>query len=73
MASASEAECSAVFINTKEAIFLQTTLEEIGNLQTTTLMQVENSTCDVIMIMKVQQKISKSMGIRFYWVRDRVK
>ena len=42
MESASGAECAALFINGRESIVVQTTLEEMGHPQTATLIQVEN-------------------------------
>ena len=73
MASASEAECAAIFIDTRESIGIKTTLEEMGHPQLHTPIQVEKSTCDEIMNRKTQQKLSKSTDMQFYWVRDKVK
>ena len=73
MASDSEAECEAFFINTREAILVRTKLEEMGNIQLATPMQFENSTCNGIMNIKIQQKCSKEMDIRFHCARYRVK
>ena len=42
MASASEAECATIFINTREAIVLRTTLEEMVHPKPATPMQVDN-------------------------------
>ena len=44
MASASEAECGALFNNTKEAVSLRTTLHEMGHPQPPTPVEVDNST-----------------------------
>jgi hypothetical protein len=73
MASAAEAECGALFINTKEAVVLRNTLEEMGHPQPATPVQVDNFTADGIMNSKIQQKRSKAMDMRFYWVQDRVR
>jgi hypothetical protein len=73
MASAAEAECGALFINTKEAVALRNTLEEMGHPQPATPVQVDNTTADGIMNGKLLQKRSKAMDMRFYWVQDRVR
>ena len=44
MASSSEAECGALFKNTKEAVALRTTLHEMGHSQPPTPVEVNNST-----------------------------
>ena len=73
MVSASEAECAALFINTREAIVVKTILEERGQTQPATPIQAEKSTCHDIMNCKIQQKISKSMDMQFFSVRNRAK
>ena len=73
MVSASKVECAYLFINTRETILVKTTLEEMVNPQLSTAMKVENSTCNGIMSIKIQKKISKEMYMQFYWVRDRFK
>ena len=42
MELASEAECAALFFNAREAIVVRTKLEEMGNPQPATPMQVDN-------------------------------
>jgi hypothetical protein len=44
MSSAAEAELAALFINAKTAVSMCTTLKELGNPQTQTPMQTDNST-----------------------------
>ena len=68
-----EEACEVLLINTGEGILLQKTLEEMGHPQPSTPIQVDNTTCDGILIIKIQLKRPKATGIRFYWVRDRVK
>ena len=55
MASASEAEYAALFINVSEATVVQTTLKEMGHPQPATTMQVDKSTYDGIINRKIQQ------------------
>jgi hypothetical protein len=46
MSSAAEAECGALFNNTKEGVGLRNTLHEMGHKQPPTPVQVDNSTAD---------------------------
>ena len=55
MASASKAECAAVFINAREDIVVITTLEEMAHPQPSTPIQVDNATSDGIINCKVQK------------------
>ena len=73
MQTAAEAECGGLYMNAKEAVPMRVTLEELGHPQPATLMRTDNSTADGIMNKTVEQKQSKSMDVRFYWLQDRVK
>ena len=73
MSAASEAECGTTFINCKAAVPLRITLEEMGHAQPPTPVQIYNSTTEGIMNSTMQQKRSKAMDMRFYWVQDRTK
>ena len=73
MSAASEAECGATFINCKAAVPLRITLEEMVQEQPPTPVQIDNSTTEGIMNSTMQQKRSKAMDMRFYWVQDRIK
>ena len=46
MSFAAEAEIGANFINRKEAILIHTTLTELGHLQPSTPIRVDNSTSE---------------------------
>ena len=72
MSSAAEAKCGALFDNTKAAVPLCHTLEEIGHAQPPTPVEVNNTTAVGFANTKLQQKRSKSMDMRFYWIQDRV-
>ena len=71
--AASEAKCGAIVINCKSAVPLQITLDETEHPHPPTPTQIENSTTEVIMNSTIQQKLSKVMEMRFYWVQDRTK
>ena len=73
MSEASEAECRSTFINYKDAAPLRITLEEMGNPQLPTTVQIDNSTTESIMNSTMQQKRSKAIDMSFYWVQDRIK
>ena len=73
MSSAAEAELGAIFINTKEAVPIRTTLIEMNWPQPPTPIQVDNSTAVGIANQTIKKKMSKSMDMRFYWVIDRIK
>jgi hypothetical protein len=72
MASAAEAEMGGLFTNGQEAVILRTTLEELGHRQPPTPIKTDNSTASGIANKSIRQRRSRSMDMRFYWVRDRV-
>ena len=72
MASASEAECGALFINTKETVALRTTLHEMGHPQPPTPVKADNSTSVRFANKQIKQQNSKSTDMRYYWTQDRV-
>jgi hypothetical protein len=73
LASASEAEIGALYENTKKAAILHVTLEEMGYPQPPTSVQTNNSTSCGIVNDNINQKQSRAIGMRFYWVRDCVR
>jgi hypothetical protein len=72
VSSVAEAEFGALFVNAKEGTVTRTTLTEMGHNQDATELKTDNTTADGIINNTVQQKRSKAMDIRFYWVKDRV-
>ena len=73
LSSAAEAECGALFDNTKESgVPLRNTLTEMGHPQPPTPVQVDNSTTNGFANKQIKQQRSKSMDMRFYWIQDRV-
>jgi hypothetical protein len=73
MSSAAEAEIGAVFINAKEGAVLRTTLEELGHPRPPTPLETENTITTGYSNGTIKQKLTRSMDMRFYWVKDRVK
>ena len=72
LASAAEAECGALFDNTREGVPLSNTLLEMHHPQPATPIQVDNSTTNGFANKQIKQQRSKSMDMRFYWIQDRV-
>jgi hypothetical protein len=72
MSSAAEAECGALFNNTKDGVALHNTLAGMGHPQPTTPVQVDNSTTHGFANKQIRKRKSKSMDMRFYWIQDRV-
>ncbi len=71
MSSAAEAELAGLFINAKEAIYIRNILTEMGHPQPPTPLQTDNSTAEGVVNNTVQPKRTKSMDMRFHWLRDR--
>ena len=69
MTSAAEAKLGALFLHTREAIYLQRILKEMGHPQPRTPIQTDNSTTDVIVNGKVLPRRLKSMDKDLYWLR----
>jgi hypothetical protein len=67
-----EAEFGGIFVNAKEGTVTRTTLSEMGHNQDATDLKTDNTTADGIIYSIFQQKRSKAMDMRFYWVKDRV-
>jgi hypothetical protein len=72
VSSVAEAEFGALFVNAKEGTVTRTTLSEMGHNQDATDLITDNTTADGIINNTVQQKRSKAMDMRFYWIKDRV-
>jgi hypothetical protein len=73
MSSTAEVEIGAVFINSKEGAVLRTALEELGHPQPPTPMETDNTTATGYSNGTIKQKRTKTMDMRFYWIKDRVK
>jgi hypothetical protein len=71
VSSAAEAELGALFINAREAVYLRCILIEMGHLQPKTPIQTDNSTTEGFINSKIQPKCTKSMDMRFKWLKDR--
>ena len=72
MSSASESELAALFYNYKAAVPLHVTLEEMGHRQTKTPVTSDNSTAHGLIQSTMIPKASKSMDMRFHWLKVRM-
>ena len=70
--SAMETEVAATFYNAKEALPFRVTLTEMVHPQPPTSMELDNETAIGFLKSTMKKKRSKSLDMRFYWVRDRV-
>lgn len=73
MSPAQEAEIGAGFFNAQLLVPLRIALDELGHKQGSTPLQFDNKVATSILNDEVSQRRSKTMDMRFYWLRDRVK
>ena len=71
MASATEAELGALYMNAQEAVGIRNCLEAMGFPQPATPLKTDNNTANGILNNTMKQKRSKAIDVRFYWLRDR--
>ena len=72
LVSAAEAELAALLHNGQEVAVVRQTLLEMGHPRPPIPIKTENSTADGIANRSVIPHKTRSMDMRFYWVRDRV-
>ena len=72
LASAAEDELAALFHNGQEVVVIRQTLLGMGHPQPPAPIKTDNSTADGIANRSIIQRKTRSMDMRFYWVRDRV-
>jgi hypothetical protein len=71
--SAAEAELGAAFQNAQKGAQFRNTLIELGYPQEPTTILVDNTVAEGLANDTINAKRSKSMDVRFFWLRDRVK
>ena len=71
IASATEAEIAALYMNARELVAIRNILENLGHKQQLTLMQTDSATAEGILNKKMQPKRTKAMDMRFHWLCDR--
>ena len=72
VASAAEAELASLFMNAQHGAQLRAILNDLGYPQPPTVILCDNSCAVGIAQNSIQQKHSKAIDMRFYWVQDRV-
>ena len=72
VASAAEAEYAALFIVGQEAANLRNILADLGYPQQPTVILCDNACAVGIANNTVKQRRSKSIDMRFHWIRDRI-
>jgi hypothetical protein len=70
VSSAAKAVFGALFYNGKKAAWLTTTLNNMGHPQPPTPIQTGNSCAAGISSNTVNQRRSKAIDMRFYWIKD---
>jgi hypothetical protein len=73
VASAAEAEYGAVFINAQKLVWSRTICQALNHPQPATPILTDNECAKGIANNEVKLKRSKSMDMRFHWIRDRIK
>ena len=72
VASAAEAELAAGFQQAQIAVRLRNTLTDLGYPQLPTLLLIDNTVAIGLANDTINKKRSKSINMRFFWLRDRV-
>lgn len=72
MASAAEAEVGAIFLNCQDAVGIRTLLHELGHPQPNTPVKTDNATASGLTNATMKPRRSKTMDMRFHWIRDRI-
>ena len=73
VSSVAEAELGAAFQNGQKAAEFRNTLHELGYPQDATTIMIDNTVAEGLAADTVNAKKSKSMDMRFFWLRDRLK
>ncbi len=71
--SVAEAELGAAFQNAQKAAEFRNTLAELGYPQPATTIMIDNTVAEGLAADTINAKRSKSMDMRFFWLRDRIK
>ncbi len=70
MSSASKADLGILYVNVREAIYIQKILEAMGQPQPKMPLQTENSTAEEVVNKNVHPKRTKAMYTQFHWLHD---
>ena len=73
VASVAEAEYAALFLNGQEAVSLRDSLTALGYPQPATAILCDNKCAQGIATDTVKPKRTKSVDMKFHWIRDRIR
>jgi hypothetical protein len=73
VASVAEAEYAALFINGQEGASLRDTLTALGYPQPATMILCDNKCAQGIATDTIKPKRTKSVDMKFHWIRDRIR
>ncbi len=73
VSSVAEGELGAAFQNAQRAAEFRNTLHELGYPQQPTTIMIDNTVAEGLAADTINAKRSKSMDVRFFWLRDRIK
>lgn len=71
MSSTQESETGGGYMNAKEGLLTRQAAIEMGHPQGPTPLQFDNKCAHGILTGEMKQKASRTMDMRFYWLRDR--
>jgi hypothetical protein len=72
VSSVAEAELGAAFQNAQKAAEFRNTLHELGYPQLPTVIMIDNTVAEGLAADTINAKRSKSIDVRFFWLRDRI-
>jgi hypothetical protein len=70
MSSVAEAKLRALYLNAKEAIYIQQILTKMGHPQPKPPIQTNNLTAEGVINNKIQPKQTKAMDMQYRWLQD---
>ncbi len=70
MSSASETELDSLYFNVYEAVYIHKNLEAMGQPQSKTMLQTDNSTAEGVVNKNFQPKCTKAMDMHFHWLHS---
>jgi hypothetical protein len=73
VASAGEAEYGTAFLNAQHGVWLRTIADEMGHQQPPTPLLCDNEFAIGLATDTIKQRRSKSIDMRFHWLRDRIR
>lgn len=73
VSTAAEVKTGGTYMNRRHTAPIRETLQEMGHPQLPTRITGDNSTTKGLLTRDMQQKLSKTFDMRYFWMRDRIK